>query len=505
MNLLDPEERRQLAPAETGSYPSPIPTQHVSSDEFMPVAQTPSQRRVESRIRALGGELARKQGMTRRRFFQTAAGMAAAFVAMNEVYGRLFEASPAEAQTPEMAQERAKALSRQFVMDCHTHFLRDDTRITGFVRQREAVGKAGWNPALAGKPQTIEDLKFANYYKEIFLDSDTKVALISGAPSDVVQDWFLTNEMKAEARARVNREAGSRRMLSHAIFTPGQPGWLEAVDRAIEDWKPDSFKGYTIGDNTHKELSKYPWRMDDEKVAYKAYEKFQKAGLVNVCVHKGLFPPSVEKQYPHLLAHANVGDVARAAKDWPRLNFVIYHSAYRFAGGGKVEDAWGQFEKTGRIEWVTDLAEIPGKYGVDNVYADLGQIFAQSTVADPRVCAAMMGQLVRGLGADHVVWGTDAIWTGSPQWQIEALRRLEIPEDMQKKYGFKPLGPADGPVKSAILGENNARLYKYERRGALATDRIAAAKAIYEESGPSRSNLRYGYVLDAPARAGKEA
>ena len=340
MNLLDPEERRQLAPAETGSYPSPIPTQHVSSDEFMPVAQTPSQRRVESRIRALGGELARKQGMTRRRFFQTAAGMAAAFVAMNEVYGRLFEASPAEAQTPEMAQERAKALSRQFVMDCHTHFLRDDTRITGFVRQREAVGKAGWNPALAGKPQTIEDLKFANYYKEIFLDSDTKVALISGAPSDVVQDWFLTNEMKAEARARVNREAGSRRMLSHAIFTPGQPGWLEAVDRAIEDWKPDSFKGYTIGDNTHKELSKYPWRMDDEKVAYKAYEKFQKAGLVNVCVHKGLFPPSVEKQYPHLLAHANVDDVARAAKDWPRLNFVIYHSAYRFAGGGKVDDAW---------------------------------------------------------------------------------------------------------------------------------------------------------------------
>ena len=69
-------------------------------------------------------------------------------------------------------------------MDMHTHFLRDDTRIMGFVRQREAVGKAGWNPALAGKPQTIEDLKFPNYFKEIFLDSDTKVALISGAPSE---------------------------------------------------------------------------------------------------------------------------------------------------------------------------------------------------------------------------------------------------------------------------------------------------------------------------------
>ena len=33
--------------------------------------------------------------------------------------------------------------------------------------------------------QTLEDLKFANYVKEIFLDSDTKVAGLSGAPSDV--------------------------------------------------------------------------------------------------------------------------------------------------------------------------------------------------------------------------------------------------------------------------------------------------------------------------------
>ncbi len=130
-----------------------------------------------------------------------------------------------------------------------------------------------------------------------------------------------------------------------------------------------------------------------------------------------------------------------------------------------------------------------------NVYADLGQIFAQSTVAHPRVCAAMMGQLVRGLGADHVVWGTDAIWTGSPQWQIEALRRLEIPEDLQKSHGLRPLGPADGPVKTAILGENNARLYKYDRRAALDTDRLAVAKAAYEKEGPARSNLRYGYVL----------
>jgi len=495
MALISDDELKALAPAETAAFPGPIPTQIVSSDEYVPAPQTARQRAVEARTKALGDTLGRRHGLSRRQFFRTASGMAAAFLAMNEVYGALFDVTRAEAQTPERAKERADALTKQFVMDCHTHFLRDDTRLMGFVRSRETVGKAGWNPALAGKPQTIEDLKFGNYFKEIYLDSDTKVALISGSPSDILQDWFLTNEMKAQARERVNREAGARRMLSHAIFTPGQPGWLEAIDRAISELKPDSFKAYTIGDNTNKDVGKYPWRMDDEKVTYKAYEKFAKAGLVNVCVHKGLFPPSVEQKFPHLLAYSDVRDVGKAAKDWPQLNFIIYHSAYRFAAGGKVEDAWAQFEKTGRIEWVTDLAEIPAKYGVTNVYGDLGQIFAQSTVADPRVCAAMMGQLVKGLGADHVVWGSDAVWTGSPQWQIEALRRLEIPDDMQKKYGLKPLGAADGPVKSAILGETNARLYKYDRRAALATDRVATMKAEYEQAGPARSNLRYGYVV----------
>ena len=496
MGWLDPEELRQLLPAETAAFPSPIPTQSVSSDEFMPAPQTAKQREFEARVKQYGTELARHQGMSRRAFFKTAAGMAAAFVAMNDTYGALYAVSPAEAATPEMAAERAKELSTQFIMDMHTHFLRDDTRLTAFMRLREAVGKAGWNPALAGKPQTIEDLKFANYFKELFLDSDTKVACISGAPSDVPEDWFLTNEMKAEARARINSEAGSRRLFSHAIFTPGQPGWLEQVDRVIAELKPDSFKGYTIGDNTHKDLSKYPWRMDDEKVVYPFYERCQKAGLVNICVHKGLFAPSVEQKFPHLLAHADVRDVGQAAKDWPQLNFIIYHSGYRFVGGGKPEEAWAQFEQTGRVEWVTDLAEIPQRYGVTNVYGDLGQIFAQSTMAHPRLCAAMLGMMVRGLGADHVCWGTDAIWTGSPQWQIEALRRLEIPEDMQKQYGFEPLGPADGPVKTAILGGNNARLYKYpiQKKAELAGDRFAQLKAQYEQSGPDRSNRTYGYI-----------
>jgi predicted TIM-barrel fold metal-dependent hydrolase len=440
--------------------------------------------------------LSKKLGISRRRFFQTSSGMAAAFLAMNDTFGPLFGVSKAEAADPDKADARAKKLSGQFIMDMHTHYLRPGTRIMNFVNARNAVGKAGWNPGLAGKEQTIEDLMFANYIKEMFLDSDTKVACISGAPSEIPEDWFLTNKMKYDTRASVNAIAGTKRMYSHAIFTPGYDGWMEAIDRDIETLKPDSMKCYSVGDNTNKALSKHPFHMNDEKLMYPAYAKFLKAGLKNVCVHKGLFPPSVAAQFPNLADYADVRDIGKAAKDWPQINFIVYHGGYRYAGGGKAEDAWAQFERTGRVDWVTDLAEIPARFGVKNVYADVGQLFAQSTMSEPRLAAVMMGQLIKGLGADHVVWGTDAIWTGSPQWQIEAFRRLEIPEELQKKHRLAPLGAADGPVKSAIFGANNARIYnlKPQQRAAFENDKLAQYKELYAKHGAGRTNLAYGYV-----------
>jgi uncharacterized protein len=495
MGFLSEDDLARLTPAEFAPA-TPIPTQIVSSDEYFPAAQNAKQREAEARMLDLGERLARRQGLSRRRFFQTAAGMASAFLAMNQTYGRLFDVSEAEAATPDMAEERASALKGQFIMDMHTHFLRDDTRLNSFVKQREAVGEAGWNPELIGKPQTLDDLKFNNYFKEIYLDSDTKVALISSAPSDIPQDWFLTNEMMAQTRAQVNAKAGSKRMYAHAVFTPGQPGWMEALDHAIS-LQPDSFKGYTIGDNTHKGSSHYPWRMDDEKLVYPAYQKMLDAGIRIVCVHKGLFPPSLDRRFPNLRGYVDVSDVGQVAKDWPQLIFNIYHSGYRHVGeGADPAEAMAEFDRTGRVSWVSDLADIPEIYGVNNVYGDVGQLFANSTVAEPRLAAALLGIMIKGMGADHVTWGTDAVWTGSPQWQIEGLRRLEIPEDMQRRYGFAPLGAADGPVKTAIFSGNSARLYgvKQEHHAALEGDQFAAMKAAYEQAGPARSNLRYGYV-----------
>jgi predicted TIM-barrel fold metal-dependent hydrolase len=494
MKFLTDEMISGLLPAETSSFPSPVPTQIVSSDEYLPVPQTERQREVEARLKDLSDRLAKRQGLSRRHFFQTAAGMAASFVALNQVFGNLFDASEAEAATPEHADARAAALSGQMVIDGHTHFLRDDTRLMGFVKAREAVGQFGWNKELSSKEQTIDDLKYGNYVKEIYMDSDTKIALLSNSPSDVAEDWFIPQEQVFKTREMVNKQSGTRRMMAHFTITPGQPGWLEQVDVAVERYKPDSWKGYTIGDNTHKELAAHPWHADDEKLMYPFYERIAKTNIRNVCIHKGLFAPAVEKQFPRLRPYTDVSDIGRAAKDWPQLNFLVYHSGYRWVGGNPA-DGMAEFDATGRSSWTSDLAEIPEKYGVTNVYGDLGQLFAWTSVAEPRLAAALMGMLVKGLGVDHVVWGTDAVWTGAPQWQIEGLRRLEIPEDMQKKYGFKPLGPADGPVKTAVFSGNTARLYGLEQHAELVKhDRFAEIKAEYLRNGPGRSNLRYGYV-----------
>src|SRR5258708_26774989 len=148
MGMWSDEERNSLIPAETAAAVTPVPTQVVSSDEFMPIAQTERQKRVEARMNALGDDYGARNGLSRRRFFQTAAGMATAFVAMNEVYGPLYGAAPAEARSVDLAQARASSLADQFVMDVHTHFLRDDTRLEGFVRGRVSVGQTGWNPEL---------------------------------------------------------------------------------------------------------------------------------------------------------------------------------------------------------------------------------------------------------------------------------------------------------------------------------------------------------------------
>src|SRR5512145_614022 len=437
-HYLSRAELTRTAPAETAAFRSPVPTQVVSNGEYNPLPQTRQQQRVEARIKEMAEQLGPRHGVSRRRFLASAAGMAAAFLAMNEVYGPLFDVTPAEAQQPGAAAARASTLAKQFIFDVQTHFVRDDFKQEGLLGLAQ-YAKQHWNPAIA-RENDLYRFKFENYVKEVFVDSDTKVALLSGAPFDDPTWDLLSNDQIAAARASINRISGSRRLLAHTVFTPKRDGWMSEVDRAIATLKPDSWKGYTIGDPLFpSKLGSY-WRLDDEKLMYPFYEKIVKSGITTVCIHKGLLPADYEKSWPGVWEYATVRDVAKAAKDWPQINFVMYHAALR-AFLEPPAAALAEFEQTGRIKWATDLADLPGKLGVGNVYAEVGTAFANSAVASPRFAAALMGTLVRGMGADHVIWGSDSVWYGSPQWQIEALRRLEIPEDMRRQHRFAALGP----------------------------------------------------------------
>ncbi len=490
---LSPEDLAKTLPAETLPGATPIPTRVVSNGEYMPWAQTAAQRRVEHELDALAGACGRRLGMDRRRFLRTACGMAAGFLAMNRVFGPFFSVSPAEAADPAAASEHAAALRHQLVFDVQTHYVRDDFAWQGILDLGEYAKR--WNPVLREEGVTMRRYQLRNYLKEIFLDSQTTLALVSSAPSDDPANTILTSEEMARTRALVNAVAGSRRLFSHGVLRPGRDGWLDELDATAAQCRPDSWKGYTVGDPLAP--SKYPWRMDDETHVYPGWERIRKSGIRIVCVHKGLVPPDYEKTFPNW-QFAKVDDVGKAARDWPDLTFVIYHSGLKpFLTSP--DESLAEFERSGRIDWVSDLAEVPAKYGVTNVYAELGTSFASSAVTHPRHCAAMLGILVKGMGAERVLWGTDSVWYGSPQWQIEAFRRIEIPEDLQAKHGFAALGAADGPVKRAILGRNAARLYGLDGATAsmpeaLAHDGIATARREYEAAGTERSNLAYGFV-----------
>jgi hypothetical protein len=77
-------------------------------------------------------------------------------------------------------------------------------------------------------------------------------------------------------------------------------------------------------------------------------------------------------------------------------------------------------------------------------------------VTFPTIAAHILGQLLKFLGEDRVVFGSDSVWYGSPQWRIEALWRFQIPEELRQKYGYPELTEQ---AKRKILGLTSAKLY----------------------------------------------
>ncbi len=492
--LLPLDVRVRLIPAERLA-PLPVPPRIVSNGEYLPPRQSNALKGYEARMRARAEAESRRHALSPAAWLGTPMAMASAFAELNKSFGSGFSVGPGTPRDADAADAERRAQAAQFVFDDQVHFLKDDADPALFV---PLTGLIELSAEILGLPHagrfTIDHIKFAAFLRDIFLASDTRVALLSGAPSDTDQGWMLSNNQMAAARAAVNAVAGGRRLLSHAVIAPGHDGWLDEIDRVHAELKPDGWKGYTVGEPFGPSVHR--WRLDDEALMYPAYERLVKAGVKNLCIHKGLLPadPSL---MPGAEPFARIDDLPRAAKDWPELNFIIYHAAYRTIPQ-PTDAELARFEAEGRIDWVSDLAEMPALHGVSNIYADIGASFAFTVLTQPRLAAAMVATVVKGLGADKVLWGTDSVWYGSPQWQIEAFRRLETPPDLMQRFGLPDLGGWDSPTKAAILGLNSARLHgldpaDYAAQG-IEAGQVEAIAADWRARGGLPSNLAYGWA-----------
>ena len=474
------------------TLPAPVPTQIVSNEEFLPIRQTDEQACVERVTRELVEKAAARSGLTRRDFLKTTGGMAAALLAMNHAFGRFFNIGEIELfEATAFAEQQGNPY---FIFDVQTHYVSshydpsdaESSRKGAVSKQallslRKRIREAGLNPKLAGDQGTLDDLSWKNFVKEVFFDSETTVGLISTPPGPYPQEAVVPPKEMAHIRDEVNRLAGSQRMLAHGLATP-QLGAadLEFMAMQAETLKIDAWKCYT--GSCPKGFDR-GWRMDDERVAYPMLEQARKLNVKRVCVHKGLpLGPVPDYNHPR--------DLIKAAKDFPDLDFLVYHSGFR--GVASIDQI---FAKTGEIPWTTEFCRMnDAEPSISNIYMELGSTFAQLVTTYPLICAHLLGQIIRSFGVDHVLWGTDSIWYGTPQWQIEAFRRFQIPQELVEKHQYQSLTRR---VKERVFGLNSARVFGIDveaKRREIPNDALGRLRMSYLEEGPEPSRRVYGWV-----------
>src|SRR5258706_9687227 len=234
-----------------------LPTRLVSNEEFPPLPQTLAQREVERRILSAADSMAPRLGLSRRDFLRTSAGMATAFLAMNTVFGRFFDVSEAEAAEPGARIARAGAADSPFIFDVQLHYVGAAYDPTDSEASRKgAVSKGAlrglrtrakkMNPALASDDGSMADLSWQNFIKEVFLDSETAIGLISTPPGPYPQEAVVPPREMTHIRDEINPVTQSGRMLAHGLVTPqlGRTD-LDFMHMQAETLKIDAWKAYT--------------------------------------------------------------------------------------------------------------------------------------------------------------------------------------------------------------------------------------------------------------------
>jgi hypothetical protein len=482
---------------------SPMPTQLVSNEELIPRRQTSQQKQVEYLIGEIAEDRSKRLGVDRRSFMASSMGLATCFLASNMVYGKNWEVEEAETYEPAATAEKHPK-SEYFIVDVQAHFT--NGYAIGF-RNAEFVKNMGFN-----LKEDKESYSFRNFVKEMFFDSDTNMVVISGVPGrEINKDkegkvlegrarggGILPSWLMSQAGREINSLAGSQRALWQGNLAPNhywdkvnnQPdraAILDQMEREINQYGIKSWKWYC---HTDPGQSGGGFQCDDDNAQW-FIEESQKRGIKTISVHKGFSYQS--RTLGHL---ANPKDMEKAALRNPDLNFIVYHSALQH---GPNEPDWKAANNwdptTGDFAWHSVLMDIKKRNPkMKNLYCEVGSFFNVLAIADPVMCMHGMGKNIKYYGADHVVWGTDCLWWGSPQWCIDAFKRFQISDELCEKFGYKKLTKDD---KAKIFGLNAAKIYGIDvkaKRNALPEDSLDRLKVAYEQSGGTRENAAYGWV-----------
>jgi predicted TIM-barrel fold metal-dependent hydrolase len=329
-----------------------------------------------------------------------------------------------DSMTVEQIADRDPSLRLPILIDLQTHVWWRAGGIRRMNERAEAFLKslAGARSGIVGKTVKVADMGRVMFIEDMFLNSETDLAFLNSfgmkAAFDGV-DLFPPREA-----ALIRSMAPSRVRILGCVDPPDGQSAVDSLIYQCEKLKINGLKLYPPGPDTRG------WRMDDEKLTYPLYAVLRKYGIKNVCVHKG-FPGSFLEPGCH------PEDMTRAAADWPDINFIAFHSAYPFEA---------------------ELAEQAKKAKVKNIYAEMG-LLAGVLRQSPERYAKCMGTLLDGLGADHILWGTDTPVIGPPHWQVQAFQAFTMPDQMIEKNGYQQLTPE---VKRKILGENVARLFNID-------------------------------------------